>query len=98
MIEISKELLSEVLGYKEEDYVIVATEKDIFLDKNYLHYEYQDPYCTLETYTTIKDKINIYELAHKNLKQWAKINNVFDKINWLDEPDMIFKKTKELIK
>lgn len=69
-IEISKELLSEVLGYTDEDYVIVATEKDIFLDKNYLHYEYQDPYCTPETYITIKDKINIYELAHK-CKEYA---------------------------
>jgi len=69
-IQISKELLSEVLEYKDKDYVIVATEKDIFLDKNYLHFEYQDPYCTPETYITIKDKINIYELAHK-CKEWA---------------------------
>ena len=39
---------------------------------------------------------NIYELAHKNLKQWAKLKNVFDIIDWSEEPEQIFKKAEEL--
>ncbi len=68
-MEISKELLSEVLGYKDDDYEILAGEKPIYIKGNRLHYEYQDPYCSFETYITIKNSINIYELAFK-CKEW----------------------------
>ena len=40
--------------------------------------------------------INIYELAHKNLKQWAKLKNVFDIIDWSEEPEQIFKKVEKI--
>ena len=40
--------------------------------------------------------VNVYELAHKNLKQWAKIKDVFDIINWSEEPEQIFLKAEEL--
>ena len=40
--------------------------------------------------------INIYELAHKNLKEWAKLKSVFDIIDWSEEPEQIFKKAEEL--
>ena len=69
-MEISKELLSEVLGYTEDDYEILAGEKPIYIKDNYLYYEYQDPYCSVETYITIKNSINIYELAFK-YKEWV---------------------------
>jgi len=40
--------------------------------------------------------INIYELAHMKLKQWAKLKNIFDKIDWSEEPEQIFIKAEEL--
>ena len=45
---------------------------------------------------SIAQFINIYELAHKNLKQWAKLKNIFDKIEWSAEPEQIFNKAEEL--
>ena len=41
-------------------------------------------------------EVNIYEFAFKNLKQWAKLKNVFDKIDWSEEPEQIFKKAEKL--
>ena len=43
-----------------------------------------------------EEEVNIYELTHKNLKQWAKLKNVFDIIDWLEEPEQIFKKVEEI--
>ena len=40
--------------------------------------------------------MSIYELMHLNLKQWAKLNNVLDRIDWSGEPDDIFTKANEL--
>lgn len=40
--------------------------------------------------------IDIYELTHKNLKEWAKLKNVFGIIDWSEEPKQIFKKAEEL--
>ena len=42
------------------------------------------------------NRVNIYEFAFKNLKQWAKLKNVFDKIDWSEEPEQIFKKAEKL--
>ena len=41
-------------------------------------------------------RLNVHELAHKNLKEWAKLKNVFDIIDWSEEPEQIFKKAEEL--
>lgn len=81
---ISKELLQEVTDNREINI--------ISRDNNIISYSL---YATLARGVR-EFEINIYELAHKNLKEWAKIKNVFDKINWSDEPDIIFKKAKEL--
>ena len=43
-----------------------------------------------------EEEVNIYELVHKNLKQWAKLKNVFDIIEWSEEPEQIFKKVGEI--
>jgi hypothetical protein len=71
-----KKIFSEVMEYNH-DWLVIATEKDIYLKDGYLHYEYQDPNCTMETYITIKDKINIYEFSHK-CKEYIKtlVNDV----------------------
>jgi hypothetical protein len=42
-----------------------------------------------------EEEVNIYEFVYLNLKQWAKLNNVFDKIDWSEEPEQIFKKAEE---
>ena len=43
-----------------------------------------------------EEEVNIYELAHKNLKQWAKLKNVFDIIDWSGEPEQILSKAEEI--
>jgi len=40
--------------------------------------------------------INIYELTHKNLKEWSKTKNIFSMIDWSEEPNQIFKKVEDL--
>ena len=87
---ISKELLSEVLGIRS----IVM---DPILEPNskigYLVYGSQN---TVREVRNNHKQINIYELAHKNLKQWAKLKNVFDIIDWSEEPEQIFKKVEKI--
>ena len=39
---------------------------------------------------------NIYELVHLNLKQCAKLKNVFDMIDWSGEPEEIFTKAEAI--
>ena len=83
-LKISKELLGEVLGY-EVDAFLGISENEI-------------------DYTCCRDKdigyedisINIYEFVFMNLKQWAKLKNVFDKIDWSEETEQIFKRAEEL--
>ena len=93
-MKISKELLSEVLSYKLSYKIKVHK---IIVRTGTLNYFYN-----------IKDScgglfeanayININELAHKNLKQWAKLKNVFDIIDWSEEPEEILKKAEEIRK
>ena len=78
-LEISKELASEVMDIKYPF-------SDVQLNSNILSW------CREDVYFEEKVKINIYEFAFKNLKQWAKLKNVFDKIDWSEEPEQIFKK------
>ncbi len=79
----SKELLSVVLGIK-----VLDVRKSI--KSNQLAFDILTP-------TQHRHKsINIYELMHMNLKQWAKLNNVLDRIDWSGEPDDIFTKANEL--
>ena len=78
-MEISKELLSEVLGEEVESFSV----------HGYI-LEYSVPL------TGFNKAIGIHELSHKNLKQWAKLNNVFDIIDWSGEPEEIFAKAEEL--
>ena len=83
---ISKELLSEVFNRKVRTFTIID---------NIAYYQYRDIY-----YGGISgiddEEVNIYELAHKNLKEWAKLKSVFDIIDWSEEPEQIFKKAEEL--
>ena len=78
-MEISKELLSEVLKLN-----ITYTERC----NNSIVYK-------ISVYDR-EEEVNIYELVHKNLKQWAKLKNVFDIIEWSEEPEQIFKKVGEI--
>lgn len=82
-MEISKELLSEVLGHNDICNERITHNKLLYMCKNdgMMDYEYE---------------YNIYELAHKNLKQWAKLKNVFNIIDWSEEPEQIFKKVEEI--
>ena len=43
-----------------------------------------------------EEEVNIYEFVYMNLKQWAKLKNVFDKIDWSEETEQIFKRAEEL--
>lgn len=79
----SKELLSEVFGREVSEIKNTCTDKEIVI------IAYFDGFRQAFT-------MNIYELAHKNLKQWAKVNNVFNEIDWSEEPERIFKKAEEL--
>jgi len=60
---------------------------DLYYDGNVLviHNQYQE-----------EINVNIYELMHMNLKEWAKINKVFDKIDWSVEPEDIILKANEI--
>ena len=80
---ISRELLSEVIGEKK-----VILNYEVSLCGKEIHYGHEN--------IDEDGFINIYELAHKNLKQWAKNKNVFDKIDWKEETEQIFKKAEEL--
>ena len=86
-LEVSKELLSEVLNLKVVSHGLLNKLNNSF-DITYMPLE-DDPY-------TRSMPINIYEFAFKNLKQWAKLKNVFDKIDWSEEPEQIFKKAEKL--
>ena len=86
MILPSKELLSEVIGTKVE---IGKTTQ--YSQTDYCLWAKDIDKCTYRY-----GQINIYELAHMNLKQWAKLKNVFGKIDWSEEPEQIFKKAEEL--
>ena len=87
-MEISKELLSEVLNVEISEVNGTLTHKN---NKSLLSYITKN--CSINEG---KELINIYELAHKNLKQWAKLKNVFDIIDWSEEPEQIFKKVEEI--
>ena len=95
-MNISKELLSEVINIKIEDIIDLK-----MFGKDLKYYEK----CLLKSCCdgrlsnhkdSICKSINIYELAHKNLKEWAKLKSVFDIIDWSEEPEQIFKKAEEL--
>lgn len=89
-MEISKELLSEILNVEISEVNGTLTHKN---NKSLLSYITKN--CSINEG---KELINIYELAHKNLKQWAKLKNVFDIIDWSEEPEQIFKKVEEIRK
>lgn len=86
-LKISKELLSEVLKLEVVKHSLY----------NELHKSFNITYMQSED--SLKSScmpINIYEFAYLNLKQWAKLNNVFDKIDWSEETEQIFKRAEEL--
>ena len=86
-LEVSKELLSEVLNLKVVSHGLFNKSNNSF---NITYMQSED---------SLKSSwmpINIYEFAYLNLKQWAKLKNVFDKIDWSEEPEQIFKKAEEL--
>ena len=83
-MEISKELLSEVL--------------DVHILKHScngynLYYDYFKEGITYTSYN-----MTIYELIYLKLKQWSKLNKFFDKIDWSKEPEEIIMKAGELRK
>lgn len=83
---ISKELLSEVLGVEVENFNYIPDDKQtISSNEGFI----------IATHDSVPI-INIHELAFKNLKQWAKLKNVFDIIDWSGEPEQIFAKAEEL--
>ena len=78
-VEVSKELLSEVLN----------------LNITYIEHCNNSIVYKVSVYDR-EEEVNIYEFVFKNLKQWAKLKNVFDKIDWSEEPEQIFKKAEKL--
>ena len=106
-MKISKELLSEVLG----DDVRIGTyiKADVDVDEPVQYTMQIKIYGNKVSYwryykewddgtTMVICSVNIYELAHKNLKQWAKLKNVFDIIDWSGEPEQILSKAEEIRK
>ena len=86
-LKISKKLLSEVLKLEVVKHSLFNKSNKSF---NITYMPSED---------SIKSSwmpINIYEFVFKNLKQWAKLKNVFDKIDWSEEPEQIFKKAEKL--
>jgi CMP-N-acetylneuraminic acid synthetase len=88
MSNLTKQLLNTVLQDVTDFYVSDST---VYLNRTDV---ISANHCT--AFGNFEQSINIYELAHKNLKQWAKFKNVFDKIDWSEEPEQIFKKAEEL--
>ena len=93
-LKISKELLIAVLGSEYNHRLVdwFQIEEDNFLRTYYDCGSFDDKGRP----TGLGLEINIYEFAYLNLKQWAKLKNVFDKIDWSEEPEQIFKKAEEL--
>lgn len=89
---ISKELLSKVLD-NEVPYQVKVHK--IIIKNNSLNYFYNSKDSGGGLFEA-NEYINIYELAHENLKEWAKLKSVFDIIDWSKEPEQIFKKAEEL--
>ena len=86
-LKISKELLSEVLKLEVVKHSLY----------NELHKSFNITYMQSED--SLKSSwmpINICEFAFKNLKQWAKLKNVFNIIDWSEEHEQIFKKAKKI--
>ena len=81
---INKSLLCEVLGIDER-----LCRIDKLVDNTLFFY-------TFHYVGEYQNYINIYELVHKNLKEWVKLKSVFDIIDWSEEPEQIFKKAEEL--
>lgn len=90
-MEVSKELLSEVLVGLELDYEYPI---EFYSNKNAFRYWVMES----PKYQSTSEYINIYELLHLNFKHWAKLMDVFDKIDWSEEPKEIIKKVEELRK
>ena len=88
-MEVSKELLSEVLGINNISSIIYDIDFPNIIEYN--------QYATLARGMR-SIEINIYELVHLNFKHWAKLKDVFDKIDWSEEPEEILKKVEELRK
>lgn len=84
---ISNELLSAVTGDTNINLILY--------DKEYPSILEYTQYATVAKGAR-STEINIYELAHKNLKQWAKLKNIFDIIDWSEEPEQIFKKVEKI--
>lgn len=89
-MKINKELLSEVLGIR---YIAMNPILEPMNKIGYLVYGSQN---TIQEVRSNHKQINIYELVHKNLKQWSKLNNVFNNIDWTEEPEQILNKAEEL--
>lgn len=86
-LKISAELASVVLDKEVTECSLVNTARSSI---NITYFEDK------EDFNTVWKEWNIYEFAFKNLKQWAKLKNVFDKIDWSEEPEQIFKKAEKL--
>ena len=96
----SKELLTEILGYpKNIPYGNEGkTYKLNIVSSPYINENGKPDYIYFQTDAPGLgvNLINGYELANKNLKEWAKLKSVFDIIDWSEEPEQIFKKAEEL--
>lgn len=88
-MEISKDLLGEVLS--------ISNISSIIYDINFPNIIEYNQYATLARGMR-STEINLYELVHLNFKHWAKLMDVFDKIDWSEEPEEIIKKVEELRK
>ena len=84
-LKISKELIKNVLVKETEN-----------LSDNFI-FSIKDNYILFVDEGECQFEVNIYELAHLNLKQWANFKNVFNIIDWSGEPEEIFAKAEELM-
>ena len=83
-LKISKELIKNVLVEETEN---LSDEFTFSIKDNYILFA-DEGVCQFE--------VNIYEFVHLNLKQWARLKNVFSIIDWSGKPEEIFAKAEEL--
>ena len=86
-MKISKELLQCLNKHLTIDKVISNNKNRI--DNNI--------YWSIKELDILQSK-NVYELVHLKLKEWAKLKNFFDKIDWSEEPEEILSKAEEIRK
>lgn len=97
-MEVSKELIKAVLNENITEYEYI-NHADVVISihqNNLIAILDNSRYTSQCSIRKELFSINIYEFMHKNLKEWAKSHNFYDKIDWSDGHQGILTKAEEL--